>query len=192
VWEKKKCAFRAMVRAVVSDPNSVEDVLQEAFLRVLKTRKSFANGQEAFNYLRRTVLNTSIDSYRRLKRQNSRFDTRNGERYTQGYAEIGNDPLSLLLTTEAAEMHNQLVTEVERALRTLQPKQREAVEAFFRRESTLKLKEFCQEQGVPYSTLRSRMLQGIDQIRIQLQARGVTGFVQTEETPNGLRKSKTR
>jgi RNA polymerase sigma-70 factor (ECF subfamily) len=192
VWEKKKCAFRAMVRAVVSDPNSVEDVLQEAFLRVLKTRKSFANGQEAFNYLRRTVLNTSIDSYRRLKRQNSRFDTRNGERYTQGYAEIGNDPLSLLLTTEAAEMHNQLVTEVERALRTLQPKQREAVEAFFRRESTLKLKEFCQEQGVPYSTLRSRMLQGIDQIRIQLQARGVSGFVQTEEKPNGLRKSKTR
>ena len=181
-----------MVRAVVADPNSVEDVLQEAFLRVLKTRKNFANGQEAFNYLRRTVLNTSIDSYRRLKRQNSRFDTRNGERHAQGYAEIGTDPLSLLLTTEAAETHSRLVNEVERALRSLQPKQREAVEAFFRRESTLKLKEFCQEQDVPYSTLRSRMLQGIDQIRVYLQARGVSGFVQTEEKPNDLRRSKTR
>lgn len=181
-----------MVRAVVSDPNSVEDVLQEAFLRVLKTRKRFANGQEAFNYLRRTVLNTSIDSYRRLKRQNSRFDTRNGERYTQGYAEIGTDPLSLLLTTEAAETHSHLIKEVEKALRSLQPKQREAVEAFFCRKSTLKLKEFCQEQDVPYSTLRSRMLQGIDQIRTYLQKRGVSGFVQTEEKPNDLRRFKTR
>ena len=176
MWEEKKCALRAVVRAVVSDSSSVEDVLQETFLRVLKTRKSFTNQQEAYNYLRRAVLNTSIDCYRRVQRQSSRFDTRNGERRTQGYAEIGADPLSLLLVSEAAETHSHLVDEVEMALRSLPPKQREAIEVFFRRESTLKLKEFCQEQGVPYSTLRSRMLQGIDRIRACLQQRGVSGF----------------
>ena len=181
-----------MVRAVVSDSSSVEDVLQEAFLRVLKTRKSFANQQEAYNYLRRAVLNTSIDSYRRVQRQNSRFDTRNGERRTQGYAEIGADPLSLLLISEAAETHSHLVNSVERALRSLPRKQREAVEVFFRRESTLKLKEFCQEQGVPYSTLRSRMLQGIDQIREYLRQRGVSEFGQPKERSNDLRRFKAR
>ncbi len=181
-----------MARAVISDPSSVEDVLQEAFLRVLRTRKRFANQQEAFNYLRRAVLNTSIDTYRRLQRQNSRFDTRNGERQTQRYAEIGADPLSLLLTNEEAETHNHLVNEVEMALRSLQPKQREAVEVFFRRESTLKLKEFCQEQGVPYSTLRSRMLQGIDLIRVYLRQRGVSGFGQTKEKPNDVRRFEAR
>jgi len=186
VWEEKKCALRAVVRAVVSDSSSVEDVLQETFLRVLKTRKSFANQQEAYNYLRRAVLNTSIDSYRRVQRQNSRFDTRNGDRRTQGYAETGTDPLSMLLISEAAQTHSHLVDEVEMALRSLPPKQREAIEVFFRRESTLKLKEFCQEQGVPYSTLRSRMLQGIDQIRAHLQQRGISGFRQPKERSNDL------
>jgi len=177
-----------MARAVIADPSSVEDILQEAFLKVLKTRKRFSNQQEAFNYLRRAVLNTAIDSYRKLKRQNSRFDTRDGERKTRGYAEIGADPLSLLLTNEEAKTHSRLVSEVERALDSLQPKQREAVEAFFRRESTLKLKEFCQEQGVPYSTLRSRMLQGIDQIRAYLQQRGVSDFGHLKDKSNDLRK----
>lgn len=176
-----------MVRAVVSDPSSVEDVLQEAFLRVLRTRRRFANRQEAYNYLRRAVLNTSIDSYRRLQRQNSRFDTQNGERRTQRYAERGSDPLSLILIREASERHSRLVREVEKALHSLQPKQREAVEVFFRRESTLKLKEFCQEQGVPYSTLRSRMLQGIDQIREHLRKRGISGFGEPKEESNEMR-----
>ena len=42
------------------DPSSVDDVLQDAFIKLLKSNKHFSNKNEAYNYMRKVVLVTPL------------------------------------------------------------------------------------------------------------------------------------
>ncbi len=64
LWQKNQAIFRSIVRGVLADGTFVDDVLQDAFIRIFERDKKFPNKQEAYNYLQRVVLNTAIDYYR--------------------------------------------------------------------------------------------------------------------------------
>jgi len=182
VWEEKQYAFRAMVRAVLLDQSSVDDVLQEAFARVLQSRKNFSDRREAFHYLRKTVLSTTIDLYRRSRRYNSRVtDCKTTPEFSPYSLHEEPDPLDLLILQEQAEEQGHLVSQVKAALATLPPHQQEAIELFFGRSRKKRLKEICRDSGIPYSTLRSRMMRGVDRIRRLLKEEGAVGFPEREE-----------
>ena len=171
-----------MVRSVLLDQSSIEDVLQEAFTRVLQSRKHFSDQQEAFHYLRRTVLTTTIDVYRRSKRQTSKISDSPRPAEKSIHAVRGRpDPLELLILKEEAEERRQLINHVRSAVNSLPKAQREAIELFFNRSKRVRLKDICQDSGIPYSTLRSRMIRGVDTIRLYLCRKGVAGFSEQQE-----------
>ncbi len=169
-----------MVSAVLPASEYVDDVLQEAFARVLKSNKNFANDADAYKYVHTSVLNTAIDWYRRLKR-NHRFFLACDIRSVYRPSSLREDPLDLLLRAEEADRKSALMAEVQAAVRTLTPEQQQAIHAFFGKRRQASLKEYCMDSGVSYSTLRSRMLQGIDLIRERLHERNITGFDDGEE-----------
>jgi RNA polymerase sigma factor (sigma-70 family) len=171
-----------MVRAVLLDQSSIDDVLQEAFARVLKSRKDFSNRQEAFHYLRKTVLSTTIDLYRRSTRYNSRVvDCKNQLEVSPTLPQEMPDPLGLLILQEQAEQQCHLVSQVKAAIDTLPPSQQEAIKLFFGRSKRKRLKEICKDSGIPYSTLRSRVMRGVDKIRLHLREEGVDAFPEREK-----------
>jgi RNA polymerase sigma-70 factor, ECF subfamily len=175
VWETNRPILKAMAVAVLRSPTQADDVLQEAFARVLKSGREFSCPQEAFKYLRTAVLNTAIDFYRRIRRQRDAAAVRALEAplaYTSRYE----DPLGILIREEETRQRDELIDEVRLALDRLPSQQREAIRIFFDPNRGSTIKDVCLESGVPYSTLRSRMLQGIDGIRAHLRARGLHGF----------------
>ncbi len=166
--------FRAVAASVVHYPEHTDDVLQEAFARLLRRDRKFRTKAEAFHYIRITVLNTAIDCYRRLRRQR-RVQTN----------EIAEDvlpddesysPLRLLMQKQETCAQDRLLTEVRKALNGLSAQDLDAISVFFDRGSSRTMKQACLERGVAYSTLRGRMLRSIDRIRQHLRTRGVEGF----------------
>lgn len=170
-----------MVGAVLPGSHHIDDVLQEAFTRVLRSNRRFSSPNDAYKYLRTSTLTTAIDFYRRLKRQHRVFaacDVKSIYRPTSGH----DDPLSRLIRVEEVNERNALMAEVYAAVENLAPEQQEAIRAFFGKRRQASLKEYCMDAGVSYSTLRCRMLKGIDRIREQLQERNINGFGAEEES----------
>ena len=82
------------------------------------------------------------------------------------------NPLTTLLKNEFATSKSELLEEVTRALTDLPPDQREAIHLILGPRPR-KLKEMCRDIGVPYSTLRSRMIAGLERIRRKLKVKGL-------------------
>lgn len=132
---------------------------------MLQSGKTFASEADAFHYARKVVFNTTIDFYRRYSRQDS---------FLRRLAvPMGNhsNPLQALLDQELETKQRSLLQELRRALEKLPYAQREAVSLIFGRNGK-KLKDICSERGIPYSTLRSRMLAAVENIRRELRDTG--------------------
>ena len=165
VWEKNQNIFRCIEGQILFDRSSTDDVLQEAYARTLQAKKAFTDEEEAHRYLRRVVWNTAIDYYRRFSRQNSLIKSVSSVRQESP------NPLTILIREEETELESSLLIEMRKAFKGLSPKQKQAIDLVFSRNGQ-KLKEICKEKNIPYSTLRSRMISAIDQIRSHLKARG--------------------
>jgi RNA polymerase sigma-70 factor (ECF subfamily) len=167
IWERNRSILQAIVKTILLDQSVVEDVLQDAFMQVAAAAPELEDEQEAYNYARRAVINTAINHYRRsrrnlalvraLKEQQDDLDTRT--------------PLVMMMESEQEEKVSAVMRELAPALNRLSPDRREALELVFDRRE--KLKEICRETGIPYTTLRSRVLSAVDQIRKHLRVRGL-------------------
>jgi RNA polymerase sigma factor (sigma-70 family) len=115
-------------------------------------------------------LSTTIDFYRRTIRYSSRVVSRQfSPDFSAELAQDQPDPLELLILQEQAEKQSRLNRRVQAALATLPTSQQEAIELFFNRSRSKRLKEICRESGIPYSTLRSRVTRGVNRLRLHLQ-----------------------
>ncbi len=171
IWCDKQTVFRSIVLRVLLDPSRVDDILQEAFAHVLASGKAFPSEADAYRYIRRVVFNTTIDYYRASKRAVDCFSTEAIFVYSEPRSSQPS-PLTTLLKNEFATSRSELLEEIARALTDLPPDQREAIQLILgpRRR---KLNEMCREAGVPYSTLRSRMIAGLERIREKLKVKGL-------------------
>ena len=104
IWHRNQAILGSIVRAVLIDPSGVEDVLQEAFAKLLRPSKSFATEQETYNYVRRVVLNTAIDHLRTAKRQTARFV--HSENALSSASQKDPCPLTLLIREERECLKN--------------------------------------------------------------------------------------
>lgn len=148
----------------------MDDVLQEAFVKLLESRKHFSSPNEAYNYMRKVVLNTGIDHYRRSRRRQKAYSL-SPENFSSPSSGTPN-PLSLLIEKEKGEVKDSILKEVRKTLGKLSPEQREAIDIAFNRNHR-QIKDICTEKGIPYSTIRSRVTAGLDHIRRQLTAKGI-------------------
>ncbi len=146
LWHKNQAILRSLVRNILVDPSSVDDVLQEAFVKLLQSNKHFSNKNEAYNYLRKVVLNTSIDHYRCLRRRNA-YSLNPGN--SSSLSSTAPNPLKLLIEKEKDEVKNSILKEVRKSLGELPPEQREAIGIAFNRNHR-KIKDICTEKAIPY------------------------------------------
>jgi RNA polymerase sigma factor (sigma-70 family) len=171
LWDKNQGILRSIVLSILIDPSGTDDVLQEAYTKVLRSKKHFSTQEEAYNYIRKTVVHTCIDSYRSFKRRTALFvNSRDPDNLPHAYSLA--DPLTQLMEKEQSEAQETILEEVREMMAELPPVQREAL-AFAFNGNHQKLREVCREKGIPYSTVRSRVTAGIDRIRRRLKAKGV-------------------
>jgi len=172
VWQKKYTALRSIVRSFLFDDARVEDILQDALSQVLASGRSFPDELETYRYLRRSVFNASIDHYRASRRRiylplpEERGDV------TLPIPTGASDPLTLLLQKERRSLKHAVLTEIAVAMSDLPGVQQEAIWMIMGPRE-MKLKDLCRIKGIPYSTLRSRMLAGVERLRRRLRTRGL-------------------
>ena len=107
--EKSGSAPVLIVRNVLIDPSQVEDILQEAFAKVILQNKLFSTEQESYNYIRRTVLNTMIDLVPR-----SKATLRPGAGSQAG-------PLVLLIHSKEKKLKALIISELRKNLKDFPP-----------------------------------------------------------------------
>ena len=170
VWLKHQSLLRRVAASVLFDRSNVDDVLQDTFVRLLSNGRRFGDEQEAFNYLRRALINTCLDFYRRRQRYRRRIRSSEDLTILPRAVSEGPDPLAQVLSSEQRALETVLSGRVRRAIRSLPPPQREAVELVYGRGAGRQIKEICREHKIPYSTLRSRLLRAFDLIRQEIEA----------------------
>ncbi len=173
VWRTYQYVFRAIASSILADKSLVDDALQEAFAKVFRAEKTFASDLQAFHFVRRAVYNASVDQFRRATRRNRRFPSYDDPRVGENSQPVDSEsPLFLLVREEENRRHSTLLRELKSGLRHLTRDQREAIRLMFG-PNARPIKKTCARQGVPYSTVRSRMLAGIDALRRHLLDRGI-------------------
>ena len=173
MWRTYQYVFRAVASSVLADKSLVDDALQEAFAKVFRANKTFSSDVQAFHFLRRAVYNSAVDQFRRVTRQNRRFPSYDDPRVREHSQAVDSEsPLLLLVHEEEIHRHRTLLRELRSGLRHLNRDQREAIQLMFGPNGR-PIKKTCARLGVPYSTVRSRMLAGIDVLRRHLLDRGI-------------------
>ena len=173
MWRTYQYVFRAVASSILADKSLVDDALQEAFAKVFRANKTFASDVQAFHFLRRAVYNSAVDQFRRVSRRNRRFPSYDDPRVRENSQPVDSEnPLFLLVHEEETRCHSTLLRELKSGLRHLNRDQREAIQLMFGPKGR-PIKKTCACLGVPYSTVRSRMLAGIDVLRRHLLDRGI-------------------
>gem|GEM_PF-2525539 len=171
IWNRNLPILRSLVRNILIDPSLADDVLQDAFTLVISKRQEsdFKDEHHAYSYMRRAVVNTAINYYRRRRREI--VDLKEREAKSRRIQSENWTPLSLLIREEQENLQANLMRQVQTTVEELSPEQKEAITLVFTRNQ--KLKQVCKERGIPYTTLRSRAFAAVDEIRKRLQIKGV-------------------
>jgi len=82
--------YIAVAKMYLGSLEDAEDCVQEAFLKVIRYKDSLSNVGSLEGWIKRIVINTAIDSYRRRKTQKVTYDTDLVDRYE--YAEEEEKP----------------------------------------------------------------------------------------------------
>ena len=77
--------YIAVAKNYLGSLEDAEDCVQEAFLKVIRYKDSFSNVGSLEGWIKRIVINTAIDSYRRRRTNKVTYDTDLVDRYD--YAE---------------------------------------------------------------------------------------------------------
>jgi RNA polymerase sigma factor (sigma-70 family) len=165
VWERYQSVLRRIPKSILIDHSLIDDVLQDAFANILSSERKWESEAEAYNYVRRAVINMTISYYRRLRKDYQ------GLRAAEFTDRDIRTPLAAMLDREDERAQLLLMAEVRTLIDGLKPNQKEALDLIFDRQQ--RVKEACLEAGIPYSTLRSRVVSAVDRIRRRLREKGL-------------------
>jgi RNA polymerase sigma-70 factor (ECF subfamily) len=151
-----RLAFSLAYR-IVGDPETAEEVVQEAFLTVWRRAETYRPERGAVrSWLLTVVRNRAIDAVR-------------GRAATTPTVPVDDLPLVALDSPEAEAIRAVEGRVVREALAELPPEQREVVElAYF---GGLSYPEVAERTGVPLGTVKSRMRLALERLRALLAAR---------------------
>ncbi|MBM3817851.1 MAG: sigma-70 family RNA polymerase sigma factor [Acidimicrobiia bacterium] len=160
-WERP---IYALAYRVIGREEDARDVCQEAFLRAYRALPGFKGQAKFSSWLYRIALNLCRDWIRRQRRA--------------PVVEIpeGVDPTELAAQTEPAESIEDLVARqelsgiVEEAMKVLPEEQRTAI--ILKEYHGLTFQEIADLQGVPLSTVKTRLYQGLSVLRRHLEKNG--------------------
>ncbi len=176
VWRERRETLHAIARSVAVPGVAPEDLLQEAITRALESKHDFEDPDAVMRFLSRVLVNVAIDNHRRRRMRRRVYADLRRSTPSAGSAHFLPPTLGGLRPLIGGELdllRDSMLEEVQQALQTLPEPQREAVDVLFGDERPPNLQELCRERGIPYSTLRSRMLKAVDSIRARLRRKGL-------------------
>jgi RNA polymerase sigma factor (sigma-70 family) len=148
------------VKRMLGNAADAEDVLQEAVHRVLAKELPFATEEHARLYLARAISNTAIAMYHARKRER------------QTHVPLQDNLMTAQAPSETILDDHQDTYETRQLLRLLQDglsrltvKQYEAIRLTVLDPSGSSIRDAGLVNGIPYSTLRHRSVQGIRRLR---------------------------
>lgn len=158
--------LRNFIRKYVSDPNDVEDILQDVFYEFVAAYRMLKPVEHATAWLFRVAKNRVIDRFRGKPRD----VLRNAPEPRPGEQELSLEELlaSADLGPEAAYVRTVLLDEIDEALQELPDEQREV---FIGHELLgYSFQEMADETGVSVNTLLSRKRYAVLHLRRRLRA----------------------
>ncbi|MEE8584213.1 MAG: RNA polymerase sigma factor [Acidobacteriota bacterium] len=166
LWKENERTLRTVVSTVFRDETLIDDVMQEAYLRILRFGSSSRSSGEAYRFIRKVVWSTTVDLYRRRRIKKETVLSR--------YPPISPppSPLATLVRIEESCLRMLVWSEIDQAIQELPPKLQVALDCYYGTESQ-PIQDACMELGLSYSTLRSRMLAALERIRRRLKKKGI-------------------
>ncbi|MBI2822602.1 MAG: RNA polymerase sigma factor [Acidobacteria bacterium] len=166
LWSTHRRLFNHIALAIVRHADVVEEVVQEAFRRALRSNLDTDKRDEALLYVKRIVTNTSIDYYHRRRKQGVEEELERVD-YRTGSPDAS--PLDQLLHSEREDLNRRRLRQIMEEIQRLPREQRFAIETLVLAESPPSLTALSRSTGIPISTLRSRVILGLDRIRKNLR-----------------------
>jgi len=151
---------------VLRDQAEAEDVLQEAVHRVLQVGRDFESVEQTRKYLARAISNTAIEFYHNRRRERLRRLPLQEHLIAH---ESSVNPLRMLEQRETHAERTLALSLLGDGLDHLPAKQYEALCMTVLNPSGDSIREVGAENGIPYSTLRHRSVQGIRRLRKYLR-----------------------
>ncbi len=149
-------------RGVLRNREDAEDVIQDAAHRALGCKRTFPTEEEARMYLARIVTNLSFEAYKTRKRERTTLVSVDDDISTASNFET---PQALMEQREKDVEENRLLSILATALGRLPAKEYEALRLTLMRIEPTSLREASQSNGIPFSTLRHRRIEGLRRLR---------------------------
>ncbi len=148
LYENYADALYGVVRKVISDEETAQDVLQESFVKIWRYAKKYdASKAKLFTWLYRIAYNTAIDKVRSLKNKSGK--------------EVQIE--SSVVYTFTADSINQDVLDIKKHLKTLDEKYQIVINALFFEGMTQQ--EASDELDIPLGTIKSRLKIGLRELK---------------------------
>ena len=167
-WQRK---IRGAVYRVVRSEEEAQDICQEAFLKAFRGLNSFKQEARFSSWLYQIALNLSRDRLRRRKTRNWVSLDDFEEAAPTG---VRRAPTEAERWVDALEVQEK----VARAVASLPEEQREAV--ILKEYQGLTFPEIAEIQGVPVSTVKTRLYRGLSVLRERLVRQGFNGPLEQE------------
>lgn len=150
------------VRSILGDRADAEDVLQEAVRRLLTRSRSLQSEDQVRMYLGRVIGNAAIDLYHSRRRERVRRIPLH-----EGLCLIAaeSDPHGYMEQEENSIRQDRIMQLVREGLGKLPVKQYEALRLTVLESGATSIRDAGAVNGIPYSTLRHRTIQGLRMLR---------------------------
>jgi RNA polymerase sigma factor (sigma-70 family) len=158
------------VQGLVRNRADAEDVIQDSVQRVLAAERNLDSEDQLRMYLTRVIGNTAIDLLHARSRERRR---RVPLQETMCLTGPGEDPHGFAEQKENAARYAGTMQLVREGLSRLPLKQYEALLLTLLDPCPTSLRMACAENGIPYSTLRHRTIQGIRRLRRYVRRRAL-------------------
>jgi RNA polymerase sigma-70 factor (ECF subfamily) len=162
VYRRHGGAVFGLARKILNNPNEADDVTQEVFLRLWNNPDRFDPARGSLrSYLLNDSHGRSVDLVRSLNARRAR-EVKDANRSPVAAYDLQHQVWDLAVAEE-----------VKRALATLPPEERQAIElAYFQCHSYVKVAEIL---GQPEGTIKSRIRNGMRRMRSSLVEAGIQG-----------------
>jgi RNA polymerase sigma-70 factor (ECF subfamily) len=166
LYDRYRSRLFGYIRKTIHDPAIAEEVFQEVWIKVIRGIQSYRPGRATFRaWLFRVASNAAIDRLRRNA-------LRSGEELDAPLADGEGRRVDRVASADAppdreGEGH-MFQEDLVRALRTLRPKQRQAV--LLRHQQGLTYPEIAEAMQVAEGTAKTLVHRGVLQLRVELSA----------------------
>lgn len=148
LYENYSDALYGVIKKIISDDDTAQDVLQESFVKIWRYAKKYdASKAKLFTWLYRIAYNTAIDKARSLKTKND------------NEVQIETSSVYKITSNEL----NQDVLDIRKHLNTLDEKYQIVLHALFFEGMTQQ--EASEELDIPLGTIKSRLKIGLRELK---------------------------